>query len=201
MAPCPQCKTELPYDARKCPCCGKSFLASWSGTNELAIRRALKTIKSARTGHRSGRGRGLVDWRDAAGGLILGFFVLYFVFARIQIVTQAEAARSAEQAEDTAEQFRSQVRLTDSYLLPVLDGVEVRGSLHNGAERLLLQAEVVTEFRDPEGRLAGSASGVVKVVEAGKTVPFSAFGKLRSSTTKREGWKWKTELGKTVWAP
>lgn len=145
-----------------------------------------------------------LDWREAAGGIIVGFFVLYFVFGHIQVIHTGEAqVRPAKAGADTAEEgvLRRQVRLSDSYLVPVLDGVEVRGEITNNSSRLLLQAEIHTAFTDPEGQEAGQARGEIKLLEPGKSAPFSCFGKLRSSSSRREGWRWKTELGLAAWAP
>ncbi len=203
MAACPQCSNDLPAGARKCPCCGKSFLSSWSGVNEAGIRRALNTAKAARRARQESAAIGL-DWREAAGGIIVGFFVLYFVFGNLQVIRsgEEEVRQARASAESAAEGLlRRQIRLADSYLVPVLDGVEVRGQITNGSPRLLLQAEVLTAFTDPEGREAGEAKGEIKLLRPGQSAPFSCFGKLRSSSSKREGWTWKTELGKTAWSP
>ncbi|MBI2945834.1 MAG: zinc ribbon domain-containing protein [Candidatus Wallbacteria bacterium] len=202
MSVCPQCSADLPDEARKCPCCGKGFLSTKLGVEQLAIRRALETARAIRREKRRRSEAKFIDWRDAAGGIIVGFFLLYafYVWVRPEPSAPSAAASLVRRAEGE-EELRRQISFTDREMTPVLDGVEVRGELTNSSGRALLHAEILTIFRDPDGNRAGTCTGEVKLVEPGQAREFVTAGKLRSATRKREGWSWRTELGRAVWAP
>lgn len=210
MMSCPQCGTELPEEAQLCPCCGKTFLGVMMKAETIAMRRVAVEL-AAQKARRADTDRELVhplDWRKIAGAASVFLFLLVLgtVVSRVgERVGGANPWINAEGqstfgATGASPEWSTMVQLRETQLLPTADSAEARGELVNSSPRTILQAELRTWFRGPDGVRKGPASGVVRLVPPGKTVRFSTQGAVRLPPSEMSQLSWRTQIVDIIFA-
>lgn len=211
MFACPHCSTDLPSEAKKCPCCGRTFLSAYGkpqGALSDKIRARLEALRSASDADAPPPLRHPLDWRQF--GLASALFL--FLFAVAGFTTKHGAAGAGRSkwvdpsgrgrpaaAADIAR--LAAIRLEDLQLLPDSGSVEARGRFTNGSGDEILEANIQTFFQLRDGRLAGPVSGVVRLVKPGETVEFSTSGSTTEDPMQLATGFWHSELGQVRWTP
>lgn len=209
MFACPHCSTDLPSEAKKCPCCGRTFLSAYGnaqGPLGERIRAKLQELRAVADAEAPPALKNPLDWRQF--GLAAALFL--FLFAVAGFTTRHGAASAGRSkwvdpsgrgrpaaAADLAR--LAAIRVDDTQLLPEDGTVEARGQLTNGASDTILEATLQTYFQTRDGRAVGPVSGVVRLVEPGKTVDFVTSGATREDPLELATGFWHTELGQVRW--
>ncbi|MBI4866147.1 MAG: zinc ribbon domain-containing protein [Candidatus Wallbacteria bacterium] len=210
MMSCPQCGTELPEEAQLCPCCGKTFLGVMMKAETIAMRRAAVEL-AAQKARRAEADRELVhplDWRKIAGAASVFLFLLVLSSVVSRVGERVGGGnpwidadgQSTFGAAGASPELSKMVQLRETQLLPTVDSAEARGELVNSSPRTILEAELRTWFRGPDGARKGPASGVVRLVPPGKTVPFRTQGAVRLPADEMAQLSWRTEIVEITFA-